>query len=234
MDKINAAVIGCGIISSAHLEAIKANEGKVELYAVCDIIKEKAQRCADQYGAKKVFTDYREMLSDDQIDLVCICTPSGMHSEMAVACAKAGKNVLCEKPLDITREKLDRMLRAFRETGMKLGSVLQYRTCKGLIKAKKLLDSNELGKILYANGHCKIYRSPEYYKSAGWRGTWDFDGGGCLMNQAICLSWAGNSPVYLTTGRGLLDRLRKNITFRFMATSTACLRGESKQRAPRR
>lgn len=185
MHKINVAILGCGNISSAHLQAVKANTDKVELYAVCDIIEEKAQACADKYGAKKVFTDYKEMLSDSNIHLVCLCTPSGMHAEMAVECAKAGKNVLCEKPLDVTSQKLDMMLDAFKETGMKLGSVFQYRTYPGVRKAKELLDSGSLGKILYANGYCKIYRGPEYYKSADWRGTWALDGGGCLMNQAI-------------------------------------------------
>lgn len=192
-NKIKAAIIGCGVISTAHAGAIKANSDKAELYAVCDIIEEKAQKLAKDYDVPNCFTDYRKMLEDENIDLVCICTPSGMHAEMAIECAKAGKHVLCEKPLDITKDKLDRMIEAFDRTDLKFGCVFQYRTYTGLVLAKKILDSGELGKILIANGYCKIYRSPEYYKSAGWRGTWELDGGGCLMNQAVhtldVLSW---------------------------------------------
>jgi len=183
--RINAAIIGCGNICSSHARAIVANSDKVNMYAFCDIIREKAQNMAHLYGAEKYFTDYNVMLLDNNIDLVCICTPSGMHSEMAVNCAYAGKHVLCEKPLDIKREKIDRMIDAFKYTGMKMGSVLQYRTYRGLLRAKEILESGELGPILVANGYCKIYRGPEYYKSAGWRGTLEMDGGGCLMNQAI-------------------------------------------------
>jgi UDP-N-acetyl-2-amino-2-deoxyglucuronate dehydrogenase len=183
--KVNAAIIGCGVISDFHARGIQANSEQVDFYAVCDIIEERAQKLAAQYGVKRYFTDYKEMLSDENIDLVCICTPSGMHAEMAIDCAKAGKHVLCEKPLDVTREKLDGMIEAFDHTGMKLGCVFQYRTYAGIRRAKEILNSGELGKILIANGYCKIYRSPEYYKSAGWRGTWEMDGGGCLMNQAV-------------------------------------------------
>lgn len=184
-DKINAAIIGCGNISTSHARAIKANSGRVCMYAVCDIVEERARKLGEEYGAQKIFTNYRQMLEDKAIDLVCICTPSGMHADMAVDCARAGKHVLCEKPLDITGEKLDLMIGAFSGREVKLGSVFQYRTYQGLVEAKEMLEKGELGKILFANGYCKIYRSPEYYKSAGWRGTWAVDGGGCLMNQAI-------------------------------------------------
>lgn len=190
---INAAIIGCGVISRKHATAIRANSDKVNLYAVCDIIEEKARKLACTFGVKNCYTDYKKMLEDDSINLVCICTPSGMHAEMAVDCAKAGKNVLCEKPLDVTHEKLDMMIKAFARTSLKLGSIFQYRTYSGIIKAKKMLDSGKLGKVYYANGYCKVYRGPEYYKKADWRGTWKLDGGGCLMNQAVhaidILSW---------------------------------------------
>jgi UDP-N-acetyl-2-amino-2-deoxyglucuronate dehydrogenase len=183
--KINAAIIGCGNISSSHANAIVANKEQVNLYAFCDNVESKAQDMAQLYEVKKYFTDYKAMLQDPAIDLVCICTPSGMHAEMAIDCAYAGKHVLCEKPLDIKREKIDHMIDAFRRTGLKLGSVFQYRTYPGLMKAKEILDNGELGAILVANGYCKIYRGPEYYQSADWRGTLAMDGGGCLMNQAI-------------------------------------------------
>ena len=183
--KLKAAILGCGNISVAHYNAIKANSHKVELYAVCDIIEEKAIAAAEKYGAAKYYTDYKEMLKDENIDFVSICTPSGMHGEMAVDCAKAGKHVLCEKPIDVTHEKLDKIVEAFENTNLKFGGVFQYRTYPGILKAKRMLENGELGNVYIGDGYCKIYRSPEYYKSADWRGTWKLDGGGCLMNQGI-------------------------------------------------
>lgn len=191
--KLNVAVAGCGVIGSAHCEAVNANYERVNLYAVCDSDEDRATKFAEKYKAYKYYTDFEKMLEDRNVDLVCICTPSGMHVDMALDCAKAGKHVLCEKPIGITKEQLDQLSIAFTGTSLKFGTVFQYRTYPGLLKAKQMLDSGELGKILIGNGHCKIYRSPEYYKSAGWRGTWELDGGGCLMNQAIhtldVLSW---------------------------------------------
>ncbi|HOJ11129.1 MAG TPA: Gfo/Idh/MocA family oxidoreductase [Clostridiales bacterium] len=183
--KIKAAILGCGNISEAHARAIQVNSNKVELYAVCDIVEEKVVKLVEKYSAVKYYTDYKEMLADDNIELVSICTPSGMHSEMAVDCAKAGKHVLCEKPLDVTREKLDNMVQAFSNRELKFGTVFPYRTYPGLLTAKHILDSGELGRVYMGDGYCKVYRSAEYYKSAGWRGTWELDGGGCLMNQGI-------------------------------------------------
>jgi predicted dehydrogenase len=184
-EKLNVAVVGCGVISRAHCEAVNANDQLVSLYAVCDIVEEKALEAAKKYNAKKYYVDYMEMLKDENIDIVCIGTPSGNHADIALACAKAGKHVLCEKPIDITKEQLDRLEEAFSGDSPKFATVFQYRTYPGLLKAKQMLDSGELGRIHTANGYCKVYRSPEYYKSAGWRGTWKYDGGGCLMNQAI-------------------------------------------------
>ncbi|HHV95687.1 MAG TPA: Gfo/Idh/MocA family oxidoreductase [Clostridiaceae bacterium] len=208
--KLKAAILGCGVISSAHYKAIKANSNKVELYAVCDIIEEKAIEAAQKYGAVKYYTDYKEMLKDENIDFVSICTPSGLHGEMAVECAKAGKHVLCEKPIDVTYEKLDMIVEAFENTNLKFGGVFQYRTYPGLLRAKRMLENGELGKVYIGDGYCKVYRSPEYYRSAGWRGTWKLDGGGCLMNQGIhtldILCWLMGGAVSAQAKTFTLDR----------------------------
>lgn len=191
--KLNVVVSGCGVIGHLHCKAINANQEWVNLYAVCDAFEERALEFKEKYKADKYYTDTKKMLEDKQIDLVCICTPSGMHVDMALNCAKAGKHVLCEKPIGITKEQLDQLTKAFTNTPLKFGTVFQYRTHRGLLRAKQMLDNGELGKILIGSGYCMIYRSAEYYKSAGWRGTWKQDGGGCLMNQAIhtldVLSW---------------------------------------------
>jgi len=183
--KLRAAILGCGNIGNTHAKAILANEEIVELYAVCDEIPEKAEDYQKKYGAAHVFTDMKEMLADPNIDIVHICTPSGYHADHAVACAKAGKHILCEKPLDITAAKMDQMIEAYEGTGLKAAAVFQYRTYPGIREAKRMLEAGELGRILVANARYQQYRSPEYYESAGWRGTWAIDGGGSTMNQGI-------------------------------------------------
>jgi UDP-N-acetyl-2-amino-2-deoxyglucuronate dehydrogenase len=182
--KIKYAIIGCGNIAPAHAEGVLACRD-AELYAFCDIDEEKARRIAESYGVKRYFKNYRDMLKLKEIDIVSICTPSGMHSEMVVDCAKAGKHVLCEKPLDVTKEKLDIMINVCKQERVKMGAIFQNRTYSGTRAAKKMIEQGILGKVLIADGYCKEYRSPEYYRSADWRGTKLYDGGGCLMNQGI-------------------------------------------------
>jgi UDP-N-acetyl-2-amino-2-deoxyglucuronate dehydrogenase len=177
-------VIGCGNISTAHAGAITKAEG-AELVAVADILEDKAKACAERYGAKAWYTDYQELLKRDDIDAVCICTPSGIHSEVAVAVAGAGKHMLCEKPLDISIPAMDRMVEAARKKNVKLAGVFQRRTYASSMKIREAVANGELGKMVLADAILKHYRSQAYYDSAGWRGTWALDGGGALMNQGV-------------------------------------------------
>ena len=117
--------------------------------------------------------------------MVCVCTPSGNHGEVTIAAAEAGIHVLCEKPIEITDEKLTAMIDACRKHGVKLGGIFQRRTLPAAIKTREAIQSGKLGKMVLGDAYLKYYRSPEYYKSAGWRGTWELDGGGALMNQGI-------------------------------------------------
>lgn len=183
--KLQAAILGCGNIGNNHAQAILNNPDLMEISAVCDKIPEKAELYQNKYHAKRVYTDMEDLLSDPTIDMVSICTPSGYHAEHAAACAAHGKNILCEKPLDITREKIQNMIECFQGSGLKAGAVFQYRTYPGIQRAKELIQSGSLGKVLVANACYQQYRSPEYYRSAGWRGTWEIDGGGSTMNQGI-------------------------------------------------
>ncbi|MFA5857942.1 MAG: Gfo/Idh/MocA family oxidoreductase [Elusimicrobiota bacterium] len=185
-DKIvRFGIIGCGVISSFHAKAIKANVGKAELVAVCDEIEEKAKKLAADFGVNKVFTDYRKMIEDKEVDAVCVCTPSGLHLEPAVFAAEHGKNIMCEKPIEITLERTDMMLNACKKNGTRLGCIFQRRTWDLNKKIKETIDSGVLGKMLMGDAYLKYFRSRDYYKSAGWRGTWELDGGGALMNQGI-------------------------------------------------
>ena len=191
--KYLVAIIGCGSIAKHHASAVLHNNDIMELYAVCDILEDKAQGFAEKYNVNNVYADYIEMLKLKEIDIVCICTSSGLHAEHAIKCAEYGKNVLCEKPLDISVDAMNKMENAFKNTGLKICTVFQYRTYLGNVEAKRIIEKGELGKVLIGNGYCKIFRSQEYYNKAEWRGTWKYDGGGCLMNQAIhtldVLSW---------------------------------------------
>lgn len=185
MDRtMKCGILGAGVISTIHAKAIK-EVPRAEIYAVCDTNLEKAKQLADEYGAKHVFTDLAEMLKLEELDIVHICLPSGMHEAAAIASANAGKHVFCEKPLDITLEKIDRIIEAVDRNKVKLACVYQRRTMPEAIAARNAIQEGKLGKMVLGDAYLKYYRSPEYYESAGWRGTWEHDGGGALMNQGV-------------------------------------------------
>lgn len=181
---LNWAILGCGAISKLHCDALTiVNNAK--LYAVCDIIEERAREKAIEYGADKIYTDYHEMLSDPEIDVVSVCTPSGMHGDMCIDIAKAGKHIFCEKPMEITTKKLDEVVDFMDKQNVKMGCVFQRRYDPSFVVVKKAIDSGRFGKIILADAYLKYYRTAEYYNSADWRATWALDGGGALMNQGV-------------------------------------------------
>lgn len=182
--KVKWGIIGCGIISKLHLDAISACD-LVEVVAVCDIIPERAQKRAEEFHVPKTYIDYHELLADKEIEVVSICTPSGMHGQMAEDAAAAGKHIFCEKPMEITTEKIDSLIAAVEKAGVKMGCVFQRRTQRASLAVKEALDSGRFGKVILADAYLKYYRSPAYYKSADWRATWELDGGGALMNQGV-------------------------------------------------
>jgi len=176
-------VVGCGVIGPLH--AASAAKGPyTRLVACCDIIPERAENLANKYGAK-AYTSLDRMLADPEVEAVSICTPSGMHPEMAIRALRAGKHVLSEKPMAIHLEDADAMIAASEETGNKLAVIFQRRAMPLFRTIKKAMDEGVLGKLVLGDAYLKYYRSPEYYRSAGWRGTWQWDGGGALMNQGI-------------------------------------------------
>lgn len=183
-NKIKFAIVGAGIISSFHAEAI-ARHDSAELIAICDIELDKAKKLGDDFSVKKTYADYEEMFKEEEIDVVSVCVPSGLHAEVTIAAAKAGINVLCEKPLDILPDKMTEMINICREKKVKLGAVYQRRTLEAAIKTRAAIQEGKLGKLVLGDAYLKYYRSPEYYESAGWRGTWELDGGGALMNQGV-------------------------------------------------
>ena len=182
-ESVGAAVIGLGR-GKALVRALDKAVG-AELLAVCDINKDLVEEIAEEYETA-AYTDYREMIERDDIGLVCVCTPSGMHMEMAMDCAREGKHVLSEKPLDIDLDIIDRALKLFEEKKLTLGCIFQNRFLNINRKKKEIAGSGKLGRLIFANAHIKWYRAQEYYeRNGGWRGTWEQDGGGSLMNQSV-------------------------------------------------
>ncbi|MDR3318087.1 MAG: Gfo/Idh/MocA family oxidoreductase [Clostridiales bacterium] len=189
---VRFGIIGCGVIAPYHARAIeKASDAA--LVAVCDIIKDKAAAFSQKFGNPRIYQNYKKLLSDSDVDAVCICTPSGMHGKMCIDAAKAGKHILCEKPMEITKAKLDKVIAEVEKTGVKMACVFQRRMQANPMRVKAALERGEFGKVLFADAYLKYYRSPEYYKSADWRATWELDGGGALMNQGVhgidLISW---------------------------------------------
>jgi len=131
------------------------------------------------------YTDYRKLLERDDIDAVSICTPSGLHAQIGIDAARAGKHVLVEKPIDVTLEKADALIEECEKANVKLGVVMPLRFSKAVQFIKRMLADGVLGKPLLANAFCRRYRTEAYYAESDWRGTWALDGGGACMNQGI-------------------------------------------------
>lgn len=176
-------LIGCGAIARLHAKAIAGIE-KAKLIGVYDYSYEYAEKFAKEFGCK-AYESLETLLANSDIDIVNICTPSGLHAEQTILAAKAKKHVIVEKPMAITKEQLDGAISAIRENGIKAEVITQLRFTPAIRKLKQAIDEGRLGKILLADFNMKYYRSPEYYKQGGWRGTWKMDGGGALMNQGI-------------------------------------------------
>ena len=178
----NFGIIGAGLIADFHAKAI-GDITNAKLIGCCDKMPEKAKKLTDKYDAR-VFMDYQEMLDSDDIDIVTIATPSGFHAEPTIAAAGAGKHVICEKPLEITLERIDSMIAAHKKSGTYLGGIFPYRFNDMMTPIREAINSGRLGKITYAGIYVPWWRTDEYYKDS-WHGTWKLDGGGALMNQSI-------------------------------------------------
>lgn len=185
INKVGFAIVGYGVIGRTHAKAmVQAQDA--ELVAVCDIDPAREAVLRKDGFTVPFYTSTREMYRKQKdIDAVSVCTYSGIHYKAAVEAAGHGVHVLCEKPLDVTVAHMDRMIEACDRANVKLGCIFQRRTREDNLLIRKALKRNLLGRLLVGDICMKYYRSPAYYRSAGWRGTWKLDGGGALMNQAI-------------------------------------------------
>ena len=182
-DKVRFGIIGTGAIAALHAQAIMSMEN-AELVAVYDKVTDRCRAFAEKYHVLAV-DDFDTFLSDANIDAVTVATPTGIHGDVAIPAARAGKHILCEKPLDVTLEKADAIINECEKHGVVLSAVFQSRFAKTIQLLKKTIDEGRFGKVVLASTQVKWFRSQDYYDSAGWRGTWALDGGGALMNQSI-------------------------------------------------
>lgn len=182
MSSLKFAIIGAGNIGRIHAEAIARIPG-ARLTVVCNRGSGAGMDLAKLHGAEWI-PRYQDAVQHPEVDVVSICTPSGTHAEIAETAAAAGKHLLVEKPLDITLSRVDRILSAASHANVILASVFPLRFMKGVHQAKQALDAGRLGRLTLADAHVKWFRPPSYYE-VGWRGTWELDGGGALMNQSI-------------------------------------------------
>lgn len=181
--KVNYAILGCGAISKTHIKALAQVE-KAVLYAVCDKEKERAEEAAGETGAR-VYTDLDRMLADENVDAVIILTASGMHGDMGMRAAKAGKHVIVEKPIDISVEKAKQLISVCDENHVSLSCIFQHRYDADTKALAEAVREGRLGTLNAGCCHTKWYRGQEYYDEVAWRGTKQYDGGGALMNQGI-------------------------------------------------
>lgn len=182
---MRSAIVGCGNVAQVHAKAIEGMEG-AELIAVADIVAEKADRMAAQYGAKAYY-DLEEMLASVQIDVLHICTPHYLHMPMTVQALKAGIHVFMEKPPIINSAQWKELKQAVKqcEEKARLGICFQNRYNDSVQYVKKQLEENVYGKILGIRGMVTWSRGMGYYTSNNWRGKLSTEGGGALINQAI-------------------------------------------------
>ncbi|EGN74615.1 Putative dehydrogenase [Idiomarina sp. A28L] len=177
------ALLGCGRIAKRHSELL--GHGKIEkakLVAVCDIVEEKAKKIGEQFGVP-YFTDMNEMLAQTDIDVVTVLTESGYHAKHVIEIAKHNKHIVVEKPMALTLDDADAMIKACDEAGVKLFVVKQNRFNVPVVKAREAIEAGRFGKLILGTVRVRWCRPQAYYDQDPWRGTWALDGG-VLTNQA--------------------------------------------------
>jgi predicted dehydrogenase len=182
MSEYGFGVVGAGVIGAFHAAAIAMVPG-ARLVAVTDVDQSRALEFAAQHGCAAV-PDLDALIGRDDVDVVAVCVPSGLHTEVGVRAAEAGQHLVIEKPIDVSLDAADRLIAAAATAGVTATVISQHRFDPGLVELRRLIDDGALGRLLLGQASTKWWRSQGYYDSAGWRGTWAMDGG-ALMNQGI-------------------------------------------------
>lgn len=195
-DPVRVGIVGAGQIAINHATALLA-QPRARLVAVCDTDRTRAAGFATQFGIDGAFDDLEEMLGSG-LDAITVCTPHPAHEQVVLAAARHGRHVLCEKPVAVTLPETDRMIAATRRAGVKFGVLFQRRRWPAVREIRRALDSGALGPPIAGHCHVRFNRDEAYY-SEPWRGRWDTEGGGALLNQGIhhidILQWFLGEPV---------------------------------------
>ena len=208
------------MIANFHAKAIAEIEG-AELVACFDNVASSANKFAEANNCK-AYDDIDKFVGDADIDIVTICTPSGAHLEPGLKAAEARKHVLVEKPLEVTLDRCDQLIRACENNGVVLSTIFQSRFHRSSQLLLQAVNDNRFGTITLADAYVKWFRTQEYYDSGQWRGTWKLDGGGALMNQAIhsvdLLIWLMGPVISVTAQSATLAHERIEVEDTVVAT----------------
>ncbi|ASY66670.1 glucose-fructose oxidoreductase (plasmid) [Sinorhizobium sojae CCBAU 05684] len=180
------AVIGCGIGRSHIVEGYVPHPDRFRVKAICDLNEERLQTIGDEFGIEQRTTSFKELLADESIDIIDICTPPGLHLEQVLDALAAGKHVVCEKPLTGSLKGVDRIIEAEKHARGALMPIFQYRYGDGIEKAKRIVEAGIAGKPYVGSVETFWLRTGEYY-SVPWRGKWETELGGVLVTHALHL-----------------------------------------------
>ena len=179
-DTVGFAIMGLGM-GQDRAAKVASTKG-ARLAAVCDVNEKLAREVADNYGVAW-YRDYKEAVAADDVDVVFVMTPSGLHADVAVAAAQQGKHVVTTKPMEVTLDRADRMISACEDAGVMLAVDFESRYRADNVRIRRAIERGAFGRLILGEARLKWYRSDKYYE--GWHGTWKLDGGGSLINQAI-------------------------------------------------
>lgn len=198
MQQINFGILGTGMVAHYHKAAIERNEHSgARLTAISHYNTDQFSTLEKEFGVPCVSPE--ALIKDPSIDVVCICTPSGMHASQSIACLEAGKHVLVEKPMALSVNDARAMIECARKNNRHLAVALQRRADPLFKSVQEAIRNGDLGDITLGSIVMPYYRNQAYYDQAAWRGTWELDGGGVLMNQGIhiidILLWFMGDPV---------------------------------------
>jgi predicted dehydrogenase len=184
-NRIRFGIVGSGGIANAHAAALAALADDAELVACCDIVADRAAGFAERWGVRNRFDSAQSMLNSSQLDVVCVCTPHPEHAEPLILAAERGIHGVVEKPFTATLADSDRVLEASAKHGTLISVMSQRRWFPAAQQLRKAIDSGALGaRLVLGESFCEMWRNEAYYRRDAWRGRWDTEGGGVLMNQA--------------------------------------------------
>jgi UDP-N-acetyl-2-amino-2-deoxyglucuronate dehydrogenase len=201
-DRLGISIIGAGDISRSHLLAFRSrtNRDLARVVGIADVDEARAKAQAATYGIGRTYATFEQALTDPEVDAVCICTPPFLHVEQSVAALRAGKHVLCEKPVSPTLAGLDTIAAAEREGGAVFSGVFQYRMGQGAQQLKALIESGRFGRLRFGLSET-LWQRPQSYYDVWWRGTWEKESGGVSMAHGIhcidTLMWLMGEPASL-------------------------------------